>query len=71
MKKTLTGWIGKDDYQEILEDKNAFLEPGLTDLDGYLIVIKHHIFTNKGSKRDWCRLEWPPKKITLTIEIED
>ena len=33
-------------------------------IDGFPLIVK-----NKGYRKDWSK--WPPKRVTVTVEVED
>ena len=60
MKKVITGWIERN-----TKLKNFFHR---SHEEIYLGPL---IWATKGKKRDWGEDEWPPKKVTITVEVEE
>ena len=61
MKKVYKGWVGNS-------QKNPFVwwtHYGETNLD----LDEGTIFKTKGTRNDWLE-DWPPKRITVTVEME-
>jgi len=60
-KKVFKGWVSKD-Y-------------GLDDFAGFdsesdqLELI--YVYRTKGEKSDWGESDWPPVRVTITVEVED
>jgi hypothetical protein len=59
MRKTFKGWVGKmvmnNGIQKHWREK------------GYCISM----FKRKGKKAEWESKDWPPLKVTITVEMED
>ena len=63
MKKVYKGWVGKDrKLSEILQLRGVIYP----HLDFDEIVYK-----NKGPKSAWSEDNWPPVRVTITVEIEE
>lgn len=59
-KKIFKGWIPRDwALKNLIGWKDGVLE-----LDNEVVC------QDKGQKEDWLSHNWPPKKITITVEIE-
>lgn len=58
-KKVLKGWCARTD------------DAGLLDSSGYGQVTIAGIRTNKKAFGHYPRCERPPKRVTITIEVED
>ena len=56
MKKVIKGWIGKDDSVDFWWEDNGLLEASA-------------VWEKKGKKEDWGA-NWPPKPVTITIEVD-
>ena len=59
MKKVWKGWVNKDTTPNEIFG---------WDYDNSL-AIYDLVERTKGCKIDW--MEWPPKKVTITVEVED
>lgn len=55
MKKTITGWVGKNELADKRWRELVFTMP---------IAAR-----TKGKKEEWCEKEWPPVKVRVTIEV--
>lgn len=77
MKKVYKGWVDKNVDARHLFEWGGFQWggcPGCTCL-----YLNEDIYPTKGTKKDWGHLyahhddqsSWPPKRITITVEIED
>ena len=58
-KKILRGWVGKQEFADCISD--WFLDG--RDLP-YLYNLRYE-------EKDWTQSQWPPIKVTVTIEWED
>ena len=62
MKKVFKGWIAKsyisDDF-------------GWTRGEFFNVLDMPEIFETKDTKEDWDDFDWPPKKITITVEVQE
>lgn len=61
MKKVYRGWVEKDNHGPSV---------GSWFFDEELKLKFPTIFKTKGKKKEWDDYQWPPKKITITIEID-
>ena len=65
MKKVFEGWMGR-------KGRFPFLwycpHPVLIDKELFMLG---NIFYSKGEEEDWSPNSWPPKKVTITVEVED
>ena len=57
MKKVFTGWLEKNEPVEdnLYQDCNS---------------VTVYCASRKGKKAEWSKDDWPPKKVTITIEVE-
>ena len=63
MKKVWKGWVPSDAKPaELFEWDRTIHELSL----GRCVVEM-----TKGRKRDWDWASWPPKRVTITVEVED
>ena len=69
-RKVFTGWIGKIDRFPVMWDRPngvlAFRSSVTWEPSG-----QSDIFPTKGRKSLWGQYEWPPKRVTITVEVED
>ena len=59
-KKVFKGWCSKEDTVETVFHLDQFGEEYTTS-----------IFKTRADKRTWGEYHWPPRRVTVTIEIED
>ena len=58
MKEVIEGYVGKDkEACDILQ----------SNVEGVSIEV----YKFKGSKDEWWPITWPPKRVRITIEIEE
>lgn len=60
-KKVFRGWLPKS-----LKMKDLVCWSGIQ-----LQFNKHMIWKSKGKDINWTLKNWPPKRVTITVEIED
>ena len=60
MKKVIKGWIGKDEELASLYNNSDDEIIGFTPISKY-----------KGRKIHYSETEWPPKRVTITIEVDE
>lgn len=58
-KKVFKGWIPKYNVNKILVFFDGFLE------------LRCNVCQFKGKKEYYLEEEWPPKKVTITVEVEE
>jgi hypothetical protein len=61
MKKVFKGWCSK---QDIIIDKIFYL-------DQFGEEYTTAIFKTRSDKQTWGEFHWPPKRVTVTVEVED
>ena len=62
MKRVIKGWIGKSD--KVL--------PWWRDIgQGIDILEAGEIYKTKGEENSWPSNDWPPKRVLITIEVEE
>jgi len=59
MKKVFKGWVGKTDGLS----RTAYWN--------YRNTLSIWMFKRKGGKHEWCTDDWPPKRVTVTVEVEE
>lgn len=57
MKEVFTGWMPRSSKI----DREFFAET----------LTEHDIFPDKGRKIDYATVDWPPKKVRVTVEVDD
>jgi len=67
MKQIYEGYIPKDQINE------KWFEWEIDYSGAYFLSFNYDIgcFKNKGKESNWLSQEYPPKKVKITIEIED
>jgi len=61
MVKKIEGWIGRD-------ISNVYFDSMCEDIED---TLHEYGDLERGKKKDWGDNEWPPKKVKITIEVED
>ena len=59
-KNVFKGWISKQDKIEKLLYLDDFGEEYMTS-----------IFKTRGTKAEWGDFHWPPKRVKITVEVEN
>lgn len=67
MKIVKKGWIGNSESaRDILKWEKGY------DISGmYLAIEKEFVWDTKGKSGLWSICDWPPRHVTITIEVED
>lgn len=65
MKKVFKGWVGSG-----AKPRDCFYWAKYGDYSS-LTLITNIITKPKGNETHWGSLWWPPKRVTITVEIED
>ncbi len=65
--KIITGWMGKTVNLKDIIRYTFYCDSTIPHLE----LDSGYIFKTKNKKDDWDEEDWPPKKIKITIELED
>ena len=71
MKKVIKGWIPK--WMAIRPLNIIYWPRDVNHRDSVVLNTEplDEVFRTKGRKKDWNDASWPPKQITITIEIDE